>query len=83
MASGMGTRFGANKLMAKLNGIPLIQYVIQATESRFEKRVVVTRHDEVARLCHVLGAEAVLNNKDVYKRQTPMKSEHHIALPLP
>ena len=49
--------------MAKLNGIPLIQYVIQATESRFEKRVVVTRHDEVARLCHVLGAEAVFNNK--------------------
>ena len=49
--------------MAKLNGIPLIQYVIQATESRFEKRVVVTRHDEVARLCHALGAEAVLNNK--------------------
>lgn len=63
MASGMGTRFGGNKLMAKLNGIPLIQYVIQATKSRFEKRVVVTRHDEVARLCHVLGAEAVLNNK--------------------
>ena len=63
MASGMGTRFGSNKLMAKLNGIPLIQYVIQATESRFEKRAVVTRHDEVARLCHVLGAEAVLNNK--------------------
>lgn len=63
MASGMGTRFGGNKLMAKLNGIPLIQYVIQATESRFEKRVVVTRHDEVARLCHALGTEAVLNNK--------------------
>ena len=31
MASGMGTRFGGNKLMAKLNDTPLIQYVIQTT----------------------------------------------------
>ena len=54
MASGMGTRFGGNKLMAKLNGIPLIQYVIQATESRFEQRVVVTRHNDVTKLCHEL-----------------------------
>lgn len=63
MASGMGTRFGSNKLMAKLNGTPLIQYVIQATENRFEKRVVVTRHDEVAKVCQALGAEAVLHSK--------------------
>lgn len=63
MASGMGTRFGGNKLMAKLNGTPLIQYVIQATENRFEKSVVVTRHDEVAKLCCTLGAEAVLHSK--------------------
>lgn len=63
MASGMGTRFGGNKLMAKLNGTPLIQYVIQATENLFEKRVVVTRHDEVAKVCHALGAEAVLHSK--------------------
>lgn len=58
MASGMGTRFGGNKLMAMLNGTPLIQYVIQTTENLFEKRVVVTRHDEVAKVCHALGAEA-------------------------
>ena len=63
MASGMGTRFGGNKLMAKLNGTPLIQFVVQATENRFEKRVVVTRHDEVAKLCHALGAETLLHNK--------------------
>ena len=63
MASGMGTRFGGNKLMAMLNGTPLIQYVIQTTENLFEKRVVVTRHDEVAKVCHALGAEAVLHSK--------------------
>ena len=38
--------FGGNKLIAKLSGTPLIQYVIQATENLFEKRVVVTRHDK-------------------------------------
>ena len=63
MASGMGTRFGGIKLIVKLNGTPLIQYVIQATEKHFEKRVVVTRHDEVAALCHALGAEVVLHDK--------------------
>lgn len=63
MASGMGTRFGGNKLMAKLNGIPLIQYVIQATETRFEQRVVVTRHNDVTKLCHELGVAVVLHNK--------------------
>lgn len=63
MASGMGTRFGSNKLMAKLNGIPLIQYVIQATESRFEQRVVVTRHNDVTKLCHELGVAVALHNK--------------------
>ncbi len=63
MASGMGTRFGSNKLMAKLEGAPLIQHVIQVTEKHFEKRVVVTRHDEVARLCHELGVAMALHNK--------------------
>lgn len=63
MASGMGTRFGGNKLMAKLNGIPLIQYVIQATESRFEQRVVVTRHNDVTKLCHELDVAVALHKK--------------------
>ena len=63
MASGMGTRFGGNKLMAKLNGIPLIQYVIQATESRFEQRVVdvaVALHNKPHRNDTVrLGMDAI------------------------
>lgn len=63
MASGMGTRFGGNKLMAKLEGAPLIQHVIQVTENLFEKRVVVTRHNDVAKLCRALGAEVALHNK--------------------
>ena len=63
MASGMGTRFGGNKLMAELDGAPLIQHVIRATDGLFARRVVVTRHAEVAELCRLLGAEVILHNE--------------------
>ncbi|WP_418243427.1 NTP transferase domain-containing protein, partial [Ellagibacter isourolithinifaciens] len=32
MASGTSTRFGANKLIAELGGMPLIQHVLRATD---------------------------------------------------
>lgn len=63
MASGMGTRFGGNKLMAKLNGIPLIQHVIQSTEGLFAKRVVVTKSEEIAKLCNELSIERILHSE--------------------
>lgn len=63
MASGMGTRFGSNKLMVELDGAPLIQHVIRATDGLFSRRVVVTRHTEVAELCRVLEVEVILHNE--------------------
>ena len=63
MASGMGTRFGGNKLMTELCGMSLIQHVLRATEGLFARRVVVTRHSDVARLCDELGVEVVLHSK--------------------
>ena len=51
MASGLGKRFGGNKLMADFRGKPMIQYALDATEGIFERRVVVTRHREVEELC--------------------------------
>ncbi len=63
MASGMGTRFGGNKLMTELCGVPLIQHVLRATEGLFARRVVVTRHSNVARLCDELGVEVVLHSE--------------------
>ena len=69
MASGMGTRFGSNKLMAELDGAPLIQHVIRATDGLFARRVVVTRHAEVAEVCHALGAEVILHNES-YRNDT-------------
>ena len=62
MASGMGKRFGSNKLMADFDGKPMILKALQATEGLFEQRVVVTRHENVARLCKELGILAVLHN---------------------
>ena len=69
MASGMGTRFGSNKLMAELDGAPLIQHVVRATDGFFSRRVVVTRHAEVAEVCHVLGVEVILHNES-YRNDT-------------
>lgn len=51
MASGLGKRFGGNKLMADFHGKPMIQRTLDVTDGLFSKRVVVTRHESVAALC--------------------------------
>ena len=63
MASGVGTRFGGNKLMAKLGGVPLVEHVLRATEGQFAARVVVTRHADVAQLARNVGARAILHDE--------------------
>ena len=62
MASGLGKRFGSNKLMADFHGKPMIQRALDATDGLFAKRVVVTRHESVAALCRELGADVVLHD---------------------
>ena len=61
LASGLGTRFGGNKLMAPFRGQPMICRAIAATEGIFSRRVVVTRHPEVAELCAKLDVPALLH----------------------
>lgn len=63
MASGLGTRFGSNKLMANLDGAPLIAHVIRACDGLFAKRVAVTRHKDVAKLCRTMGVEAIMHGE--------------------
>lgn len=63
MASGLATRFGSNKLMANLDGAPLIAHAIRATDGLFAKRVAVTRHEDVAKLCRTLGVEAIMHDE--------------------
>jgi len=62
MASGLGRRFGGNKLMADFRGSPMICRVLDATDGLFSRRVVVTRHREVAQLCQSRGIEVILHN---------------------
>ena len=62
MASGLGRRFGGNKLLADFGGEPLICRAFRATEGIFDCRVVVTRHPEVERLCRERGIAVVLHD---------------------
>lgn len=62
MASGLGKRFGGNKLMADFHGKPMIQRALDATEGVFSRRVVVTRHESVAKLCRDQHVEVVLHH---------------------
>ena len=62
MASGLGKRFGGNKLMADFHGKPMIQRALDATENLFTKRVVVTRHESVAALCREQKLDVVLHD---------------------
>lgn len=61
MASGLGKRFGGNKLMADFCGKPMIQRALDATEGLFACRVVVTRHEDVAALCRARNVAVVLH----------------------
>lgn len=63
MASGLGRRFGGNKLLVPLNGKPLVQYALDATSGLFARRVVVTRHPDVADLCRAQGVPVVLHSQ--------------------
>ena len=61
MASGLGKRFGENKLMANFHGKPLISYVLDATSHIFQERIVVTRHEAIANLCKERNIDFILH----------------------
>jgi len=61
MASGLGKRFGGNKLMADFHGKPLTCHILEATDGIFAQRVVVTRSEEVSALCRERGIRTVLH----------------------
>jgi len=62
MASGLGKRFGGNKLMANFHGRPLICRILDTTEGIFNQRVVVTRHHEIKQLCLEHGIKTIFHN---------------------
>ena len=62
MASGQSKRFGSNKLLAEFDGKTLIQRILNSTESVFDKRVVLTRTQEVVALCREQKVEVIYHN---------------------
>lgn len=50
VAGGASTRFGADKLMVKVHGDPLIAHTIRAVRDRVDHCVVVCRHDLVSQV---------------------------------
>lgn len=62
MASGLGKRFGSNKLMADFDGKPMFMRALEASVRFAEHRVVVTRHKEVADICREIGVDVVLHD---------------------
>ena len=62
MASGLGTRFGKNKLLAEFHNKPLINYILDATANVFTRRVVVTRHEAIVDLCKEKNVEVILHS---------------------
>lgn len=62
MASGLGKRFGGNKLTANFGGEPMICRALKATDGLFARRVVVTRHADVAAICRTNGVETILHD---------------------
>ncbi len=63
MASGHSERYGSNKLLENFQGHPLIQYILNSTSEIFAQRVVVTRYQKIAALCHKQNIPCLLHNK--------------------
>ena len=60
MASGLARRFGSNKLLADFGGEPMLCRALAATAG-IAPRLVVTRSEEVHRLCTALDVPVLLH----------------------
>lgn len=62
MASGLGSRFGGNKLMADFRGKPLIECALSVTDNLFVSRVAVTRNEDTAAYLKNRGVKTILHD---------------------
>lgn len=63
LASGLGQRFGTNKLLTPFNDQPLVQHILTITNDLFMQRVVVTRHAEIKKLCDAQRIACILHHE--------------------
>ena len=61
-ASGHAKRFGSNKLLAALNGKPVIQYTFEAIPERIDRTIVVAWDKEILELAESFGFSGVYND---------------------
>lgn len=64
MASGAASRFGSNKLLYPINGVPMAQRVFEAIPfSRFEAVSAVSCYPEILSMSEAYGCHAILNSQ--------------------
>ncbi len=63
LASGIGRRFGANKLLKELDGKPLVQHILDITTNILAERVTITRHSEIKNICDERAIACVLHSE--------------------
>lgn len=63
LASGVGRRFGANKPLTAIDGAPMLQHILDISQGLFAKRIVVTRHKDVAEICAQQQIPCLLHDK--------------------
>ena len=62
MASGLGVRFGGNKLMADFGGKPMVSHILESATACFTNVVVVTRNTGVVELCNANNIRVVFHD---------------------
>lgn len=62
MASGLGRRFGGNKLMFPFAGKPMIQRTLESIQGQFSRSVVVTRYPEIRDLSRRMNIASILHD---------------------
>ncbi len=62
LASGLGRRYGSNKLLANIGNAPMVQHVLDITSNLFDMRAIITRHQQIATLANAQHIECVLHD---------------------
>lgn len=62
LASGLGRRYGSNKLLATIGDAPMVQHILDITCDLFDTRAIITRHQQIANLACRQHIECVLHD---------------------
>lgn len=63
LASGIGKRFGGNKLLTAIDGAPMLEHILNISQGLFAQQIVVTRYKEVAEICAQQQIPCLLHDK--------------------